>query len=740
MKVVVAHGAGFCFGVKRAMSMASVAADEFGKVNSLGPLIHNPREIARLADKIEPISHLDYANSQVVIIRTHGVGPHIYADADEKNINIIDATCPFVRKAQKIAAEGASDGKQMIIVGDKEHPEVSAIVNWSEDRAVVVANSAELADIYLNIDAPIGVVAQTTQKREIFNDVISALKELGAKDISIYDTICHATVERQEEVKKMAKIVDAVIVIGGKNSANTKHLAQLAENYCSQVYLCEGISDLPLGDLIKLNTVGVCAGASTPDWIIEEVVAEMSELNKDNDKTQELKDSLKEVGEAAGELKDRLKDVASEKLAHLKENASELFEEIKEEASEKIAELKEEASEKMEELKEVLVEEEMSFEEAINGQMQKMFPGARMKGIVAQVKNEEILVDIGGKSEALLTSHEMTKDDAENIKERFAVGQEIDVVLIRKENKEGYPLVSKKRVDQELLWDKVLAAKEAEEPITGKVIEVVKGGVLVDAGVRGFVPASLVDTRFVSDLNTLVGKELTMKIIDCERRKNKLVLSARAYLEEQSAIIKEAAWEKIVEGETVTGTVRRLANFGAFVDLNGVDGLLHVSEIAWYHINKPSDILKEGQEVEVVIISADKETGKISLSMKKLAANPWDNVSANYPVDSIVPVTIMRTAPFGAFAQIEPGLEGLIHISHIDRKHIDKVEDALKAGDVVNVKVIAIDEENKKISLSIRETLPKLEVAHVEEVIDEENTVELVQESLGATIADAFNK
>ena len=243
---------------------------------------------------------------------------------------------------------------------------------------------------------------------------------------------------------------------------------------------------------------------------------------------------------------------------------------------------------------------------------------------------------------------------------------------------------------------------DKKTPRTGKVLEVVKGGLLVDVGLRGFLPASLVALGYVEDLNAFVGKELRLKVIDCERGANKLVLSAKAVLREEAQKQKAETWATIKAGEVRRGVVRRLTNFGAFVDIGGVDGLLHVSEMAWYRVNHPSDILKEGDEIDVYILAVDTEKEKISLGLKQLIANPWSLAKDKYPEGAIIQAKVVRTAPFGAFLEVEPGVEGLVHISQLAHHRVEKTEDVVTPGQIVDVKVLSVDPEAKRISLSIK--------------------------------------
>lgn len=349
--------------------------------------------------------------------------------------------------------------------------------------------------------------------------------------------------------------------------------------------------------------------------------------------------------------------------------------------------------------------DDVSFEEFFNHGIKDIHRGLCVQGTVVQVRDTEMLVDIGSKSEGILPSNQLLAEEADNLRERFHVGDKFDVIVIRKENKEGYPVLSKRMVDMVKVWDKLLVAKEEGTVVTGKVVEAVKGGVLMDVGVRGFVPYSQLDTKFVEDVKGYVGQVLSAKVIECDKEKNRLLLSPKQVKLEELKKKQEAIWAEIAEGQTREGVVSRLTSFGAFVDLGGVDGLLHVSQMAWYRINQPSDILKEGDKIEVYVLSVDPEKKKISLSLKQLIPNPWSIAAEKYPVGAIVSATIMRLAPFGAFAQLEPGVEGLIHISQLAKGRVEKTEDVVAPGQVVEVKVLSVDSENKRLSLSIKELL-----------------------------------
>ena len=417
MKILLAKHSGFCFGVKRAISMATRCADEKGRIYSLGPLIHNPREIQRLQTRIVPVDSLvevDETNSEtrpVVVIRTHGVGPQVLAEAAAKKLEVLDATCPFVRKVQLEAQALYQKGVQVIIIGDKNHPEVEGIWNWTDQTAWVVSSMDEVAE--LPGATKVGVVAQTTQTQATFEAILARLKQ-KYQMVEIKNTICDATAKRQAAVLALAEQVEQMVVIGGKNSANTKKLVQICCAKGVDTQLVEGADDLDMALFDGIKTVGVCAGASTPDWIIEEVIGKMVEMEKMG---EEMKDVVEEAKEPMP---------AEEATAEAPAEA---------EVQAKVAEEE---------------PEEESFADFYNREIKDIRRGSRVKGTVVQVRDNELLVDIGGKSEGLLPSNQLMEEEAANIREKFAVGDEIEVIVLKKENKEGYPVLSKKLVDQVL--------------------------------------------------------------------------------------------------------------------------------------------------------------------------------------------------------------------------------------------------------------------------------------------------
>ncbi|NLJ89136.1 MAG: 30S ribosomal protein S1 [Epulopiscium sp.] len=345
-----------------------------------------------------------------------------------------------------------------------------------------------------------------------------------------------------------------------------------------------------------------------------------------------------------------------------------------------------------------------SFEDLLNESFVTLRSGEIVKGTVINVTDTEVMVNLGYKSDGIISKAEFSNDPNISLKDAVKIGEEIEVYIIRVNDNEGIIELSKKKVDLQNGWDVIQKAYEEEKVITGKVIEAVKGGIIaINNEVRIFIPASLLGSRYIQDLNQFLGKNIDFKIVEFDKRRRKVIGDRKQVVVEERKNKREEIFSNLEIGDTVTGKVSNITGFGAFIDLGGVDGLVHSSELSWKRINKPSDILKIGQEVEARVIQIDKENEKISLSMKREEDNPWKNIEEKYPIGSIVKGKVVRMVPFGAFVELEEGLDALIHISQIANKHVANAEDELKLGEIVEAKVIEIDENQKKISLSIKQ-------------------------------------
>ncbi|MHB0884938.1 MAG: bifunctional 4-hydroxy-3-methylbut-2-enyl diphosphate reductase/30S ribosomal protein S1 [Bacillota bacterium] len=641
MKITLANHAGFCFGVRRAVDIAGKIA-EAGGGHSLGPVIHNRHVVEALAaNGVSPVANLDEVKDGTVLFPSHGVAPAVYAEAERRGLAVRDATCPLVGKAQRAARRLLAQGYTVVVVGDPAHAEVQSIVGWTGGKAVVIGGPEDVRD--LPPLERVGVLSQTTQPASVLEGVVAALREKAA-EVSIEPTICQVTTERQAEAMELAGQAQVVLVVGGKHSANTRQLVQISRDQGARTYHVESAAEIESAWFSGVDSVAILAGASTPDWITEEVVAKMKELND------------KEPEQGQEETK-KPEDTAAED------------------------------------------EGRAQMEEALK----TLRNGEVVRGRVVSVTDEGIAVDVGYKSEGMIPLSELGLKENQTPDQVIKVGDEINVVVKNVEGPDGNVILSKRRADEEDAWKHLQAVQESGEAIEVPVVAEVKGGLIVDAGVRGFIPASHVSRGFVKDLKPFVGQRLKVRVIELDRPRNQVILSRKLILEEEQRRLREETWQNIVEGEIRTGTVKRLADFGAFVDLGGVDGLLHVSELSYGRVKHPSEVVKEGQEIEVKVRKVDRENERISLGYKETLPDPWKEVAGRYPEGAIVQGKVVRLAPFGAFVELEPGIDGLVHISQLADRRVAKPEDVVTPGQEVKVKVLGVNPEAHRISLSLRE-------------------------------------
>ncbi len=633
-QVLLAKTAGFCFGVKRAVRLAEKASEEYDESYTLGPIIHNRHVVEKLeaggVREIGSPEQLPIGGN--VIIRSHGIGRNEYKALAEKKANIIDATCPDVAKIHDIVRSAADRGRTVIIIGAKIHPEVLAICGWC-DKHYVFENSDEL-ESWLKSDTqnaqiPLTIVYQTTGTRKNMLNCDKIIKK-QCTNFEVFDTICKATFNRQEEAAQIASQCDAMVVVGGKNSANSLRLAEICREHCPRVFFVESAEELVISDFEGADTVGITAGASTPSWIIKEVYDKMSE-------------------------------------------------EIKVEGTEE------------------------SFEELLEKSIKTLYTGEKVTGIVAAITPTEVSVDLGTKQSGYIPMSELTDDPTVKAEDVVKVGDEIETYVMRVNDVEGTVMLSKKRLDTVKNWEYVENARAEGTPVEGIVVEDNKGGVVVSVkGIRVFVPASQTGLGKNVPMTELLKKKVQLKITEVNQSRRRVVGSIRAVQYEARKAAAEKVWEEIEVGKHYKGTVKSLTSYGAFVDIGGIDGMVHVSELSWSRIKNPAEVVSVGDEIDVYVISFDKETKKISLGYKTAEDNPWTKFTSKYEVGSVADVKIVKLMPFGAFAEIIPGVDGLIHISQIANRRIGKPDEVLTEGEQVQAKITEIDNDKQKVSLSIR--------------------------------------
>lgn len=671
MRVILAKTAGFCFGVDRAVNMAYELANSGARAATLGQLIHNSLVTDDLAAKGVRIisSPAEAQRGETVIIRAHGVAAEVYEELKGTGAEICDATCPFVKKIHRIVAENSGEDTEAFIAGDPNHPEVIGIKGHCKGEVNIFNSEAELDEIIKNdgknYDKRIIAVSQTTFSQKVWKICKEKIKKYYT-NAKIFDTICFATRERQDEAALISKQSDMMIIIGDRHSSNTAKLKAVCSENCD-TYLVERAAELNTINFSHCATVGVTAGASTPSAIIKEVLFAMSEIVNETTNIQ-------------------VEEVPSE----------------------------------------VAAAEDMDFSAALEESLNNMSTDQRVKGVVMGITPTEIQVDIGRKHAGFVPMDEYSADPNADAAKELKVGDTLDLIIMKTNDAEGTVMLSKRRFDAQKAWNDIIAAEEDGRVLEGTVAEVIKGGILVvSGGVRIFIPASLATERKDEPLEDLLKKTVKFRIIEVNKQRRRAVGSIRAVLKDMRKEAAEAFWAQAEVGQKYHGVVKSMTNYGAFVDIGGVDGMVHISEMSWKRIKNPAEVFSIGQEVDVYIKALDAENKKISLGYRRDEDNPWEILRKNYPVGSVIEAEIVGLTTFGAFARIIPGIDGLIHISQIADRHISKPQDVLTVGDKVTCKITAIDFDKKRVSLSIRALIePAAEEAAEEEAAPAEEAVE----------------
>ena len=660
MQVLLADHAGFCAGVRRAFAITEETIPAEEKWYTLGPLVHNQAVVNYFVGKgIIPVDEIDNIESGGFIIRTHGVAPALIDELHEKGFMVKDATCPLVKRIHEVVCLLRSEDYEIVIYGDLNHPEVQGILGWCENKATVIASVEEVAT--LKSVKKLGVISQTTKNETDFLAVVNALLP-QANEIRVFNTICSATCKRQEAARALSRNVECILVIGDPNSSNTKTLVKECQNTGVDTHSIESANDLDPVWFEGISRLGITAGASTPDWIIKEVLDRMTQF--DDDAPQERNE----------------------------ENLSN--------------------------------EENFAMMEAEMADITIPGRGDVIKGIVIEVRDDEVMVDVGGKSEGIIPLREMSVKEASSAKLLATVGEEIEVLVLKWDD-DGTILLSNKKVDSKRAMDKLEHIYDDGSNVEGTVLSSVKGGLLVDVGVVAFLPASHVEDGYVKNLDEYVGNTYQFSIIEFNRNKKRgsqIVLSRKQVVEVEKSKLREQFWGSIEEGQTIKGHVKRIVDYGAFIDLGGFEGLLHVSEIDHVRIEHPSAVLTEGEEIDVYILALDREKQRVSLSRKKLLKSPWEIVIEKYAEGDIIEGKVVRIAPFGAFVEIEPGVDGLVHISQLANHRVEKPQDVISVNQAVKVKILSIDTEGKRIGLSIKEAQENVEEKEVQEYLEKQET------------------
>jgi len=652
-EIIRAENSGFCFGVKQAMEKTEeqIKIKEEGgiegRIYTCGPLIHNTLVTDDLARRGVGIisGPEEAADGDVVIVRSHGEAKSFFDKVEGTGIRVVDATCPFVKKIHLLVEEAYSQGKKIIIVGDRDHPEVKGINGWCENSAVIVNSAEEAENVRGNNYL---LVCQTTIKKELLDQVEEVLKRNGT-GFRTKNTICNATTQRQKSCSQLAAQCDAMVVIGGRDSSNTHKLYQIAKKVCKNSIFVEKIEDLPLHEIKKYNKIGVAAGASTPECVIKEVIATMSE-------------HITEMNEM--NMMDLMDDI--EKSLRLPR-----------------------------------------IGETVNGK-------------VHQVTEKEIIVNMGCKKDGVIPKDEVTLEGDQKLADLFKEGDEIQAKVIKTDDGDGVILLSKKKLEVNEHWNEINEALENKSILNVKVVKQVNGGVIAAyKEVSGFIPLSQLSDKFVENAEEFMGKELAVRVTRVDQKRGRAVFSHKVILAEEKQKKVEEIWNSLNVDDVVEGKVMRFTDYGAFVDLGGIDGLLHISEISWGKLKHPQEVLAIGDTVKVKILSMNAEKGKISLGLKQTQPEPWTVIEENYQVGQVVSGKVVQIKEYGAFIELEPGLDGLVHISEVAHKRVTDIAEELTIGQTVDAKILEIDTERKRISLSIKQTLEAPVLEKIEDAIED---------------------
>ena len=641
MKITIAKNAGFCFGVKRATDFVESLIekkDENTEIYTLGNLIHNDTYIKSLEARGVYSIDLDTAlkkaenvgNKKIYfIIRTHGIekkSEEKLRALAEKNpsIEIVDMTCPFVKRIHKIASDNTDDSSLFILLGNENHPEVKGILSYVTGDYLTFSSEEELTKLLENENLAkkrLILASQTTQSLNLWKKTEKIFKKLYTNAI-FFDTICSVTENRQNEAVELAKSSDAIIVIGGRTSSNTQKLFSLCSALQENTEWIETADELDMKKYGRDFKIAITAGASTPNGIIMEVYKTMNIEN---------------------------------------------------------------------------------FEQMLEDSLKTLHTGETVHGIVTAISDNEVYVDLGTKVTGVIPREQITDDNSADLHKMFAIGSEITAFVIRVEDGKGTATLSKKRVDSDKNWLALCEKYKAGEILEGKVTKAIKGGVLISIGANEiFVPASQSGLAKDADLSTLVGTTQRVKLLDVDEHKKKAIASIRVILNEERKEKEAAAWAEVEVGKHYMGKVKSFVPYGAFVDIGGIDGMVHNSELSWKRIKHPSQILEIGQEIDVFVKDFDAEKKRISLGYKTQEMDTWYQFTKQYSVGDVVKAKIVNIMPFGAFAEVYDNVDGLIHISKISHDRVENPKDVLSIGQEVDVKITEIDDENRKLSLSMK--------------------------------------
>lgn len=700
MQIVVARNCGFCVGVKRAVDAALSVPPENAYV--LGELIHNAEVVRRISERgiVTVDSLAEVPDGATLLIRSHGAGKEVYDECERRAIRVVDCTCSFVKKIRRIVAEESAKGKTVVIAGQREHPEVKGLIGWVAGESYVFSSDEEDFSVLAGKD--VVLVSQTTFSEKRFSKIAEILPKVAPKTVEIFRTICYTTVCRQREAEQLARVCDAVIVIGGLNSSNTNKLSEIASAYCGRVLRVENADGFKYEKIKFCKRVGVIAGASTPDWLTQEVLSKMAENNAEVQETTETV-----VPET----------VTEEAKAPVAEETP---------APEAVAEHAAKAEPTMEDVMADLGNEKRYRKNQI------------LSLQIVSADFDGIYVSGSGKGEIHIDKADL--DCEEYSREAYAarVGEEIQAMVL-----ETSPVkLSEKAVKRIKEEEAVLAGIEDGQEFTVTCTGFNKGGLTATLGTYPvFVPAREIRSGYVKELDKYVGKKLRLKLIEIRKERRKEIIASQRVILEAEKAEREAAkaereaafFDSIQVGDVVEGKVERVTSFGAFVSVNGFDCLAHISDLSWTGVKEVTDVLEIGKRYQFKVLKVDRENKKVSIGYKQLQPQPWDLAAEKYAEGDVVHGKVVRIVPFGAFVELEKGIDGLVHVSQITHEWLENATSALTIGEEVDAKVLAFDPAAHKITLSIKALQPRPEE---EPRYDRENKPQKGRKSSRKTVPD----
>lgn len=686
MEVLVAKYSGFCYGVKRAVALALAEVNKDKPVATLGPLIHNPQIIEELRQKgIECKDEVaDFDRGEKIILRSHGVGPETYDEIAKRGLELVDATCPNVKMAQQKAKQAVLDGYFPIIIGEKNHPEVKSIKNWTQNTGFVVEYKSDIVSV--PISDRYAVIVQTTFEQEKFDGLLAELQRERPGEYRVERTICHATHERQTAALELAEQVDAMVVIGGHNSANTRHLAEIVKKKCNRVLHIETIKELNSEFFTGCTKIGITAGASTPDRLIKEAVVFMENM-ENMESFEELLEKEKGVKVYPGAVLDteviqKDKDGVYVAFGYMKEGFIPYNEWSTTQSAEEL-------------FKTIQIGDKAEAKVVLSSGKEDFIRMSKVRADrEASWKNVEPLAE----GETRLADVKVLRVIRNN-KTKSIVGLSVAV-----ENVEGFMPASHLELRRVEDFDQYVGKE-----LQAEIIEV-----------------NLEERRMVVSRRNLLRQEKE----DRKEQREARIAAAR----EARAAAAEAAMETIQEGSVVTGKVVKVAEFGLFVEIaKGLVGLVHSTELSWDRGVKPADVANEGDEIQVMIKRVDKEAKRVGLSIKATLDDPWKIAADEFPIGQVFTGKVVKFLAFGAIVKLSDKIEGLVHVSEISEERVTKAEDVLEIGQEVKVMVLKVNYDDKKMGLSIVKAKQAADQAGYENYMGN-------KEGLTADLSDKFEK